>query len=605
VYGKEIDINTLPLDDKKTYELFQRGDTTGVFQFESAGMKRYLKQLKPTLFSDLIAMNALYRPGPMQFIDEFIDRKHGRKTVTYEHPKLEAVLGSTYGVLVYQEQFMQVSKDMCGFTGGQADTLRKAIGKKQRDTMKKMKAAFVEGMVEHSQVQPAFAESFWARMEAFADYGFNKVHAACYATIAYQTAYLKANYPEAYMAALMTSDFDDTDRLAIEITECKHMGIKVLPPDVNQSFVEFAVVPSEKQIRFGLAAIKNVGTGAVEEILRAREEHEFESLEDFLTRVNCRIVNRKPMESLIKAGAFDRYGDRTTLLHNLDFLIAFAGRLQKQANSGQTDIFGNLEDGGLEKPRLELQPLGSPPDTREQLLWERELLGLYLSQHPLELFETILAEQTVPLNTLSADHDGKSVSIGGAITDIREIMTRNGQKMAFVKVEDRFGEIEVVLFPNSLQRTVGLWERDRVVLVRGKVSTRDRDGNDGGEVKILADDAREITTQQASSYEGTGKKAKTPKPRTAKLGKPESTKGAGAKASGMRLYIRLHDMNDERTLLSLKETIDDHQGKTEVVLVLGEASAKQAIKLPGGIDRESDGLAKLRELVGTDNLVIQ
>lgn len=606
VHGEDINITKLPLDDSKTYELFQRGETTGVFQFESAGMKRYLKDLRPTLFSDLIAMNALYRPGPMQFIEEFIARKHGTKKVTYEHPGLKAALGDTYGVLVYQEQFMQVSKDMCGFTGGQADTLRKAIGKKQRDTMKKMKAAFVDGMVKHSKVDHNFAEKFWARMEAFADYGFNKVHAACYATIAYQTAYLKANYPAAYMAALMTSDYDDTDRLAIEITECKRMGITVLPPDVNQSFVEFAVVPGKQQIRFGLAAIKNVGTGVVEEILRTRQDSEFDNLEDFLTRVSSRIVNRKPMESLIKAGAFDRYGDRATLLHNLDFLLAYAGRLQKQADSGQTDIFGNLDDASIEKPRLELQALPSPADGREQLLWERELLGLYLSQHPLELFETILSEQTVPLNMITPEHDGKSVSIGGAITDVREITTKNGQKMAFVKIEDRFGEMEIVLFPNSFQQTLGLWERDRVVLVRGKVSTRDRNGNGSEEVKIMADDAREITSQQASGYQETGKKIKTPKARAAaKTKKTVEPEAAAAKPLNGRLYIRLLNTSDEETLLSLKETIDHHQGQTEVVLVLGEAAAKQAIKLPGGIDAGSDGLAKLRELVGNENLVMQ
>jgi DNA polymerase-3 subunit alpha len=582
VNGEVIDINAIPLDDKPTYELFQRGDTTGIFQFESAGMKRYLKDLKPTEFDDLIAMNALYRPGPMQFIDDYIDRKHGKKKVVYEHPGLKAALENTYGVLVYQEQFMQVSKDMCGFTGGQADTLRKAIGKKQRETMAKMKATFIDGMIEHSKVQRGFAEKFWARMEAFADYGFNKVHSTPYAMIAYQTAYLKANYPEAYMAALMTSDYNDTDRLAIEITECKHMGITVLPPDVNQSFVEFAVVPGEKQIRFGLAAIKNVGTGVVEEILRARGKGGFDSLEDFLARVSNRIVNRKPMESLIKAGAFDRYGDRVTLLHNLDLLLAFAARLQKQANSGQTDIFGDLEDPAADRPRLELQAPSSPGDSREQLLWERELLGLYLSQHPLEMFEAILSEQTVPLNTITVDHDGKSVSIGGAVTDVREITTKNGQKMAFVKVEDRFAEIEVVLFPNSYQQTIGLWERDRVVLVRGKVNARGKAGNSSGEVKIMADNAHEITSRQASGH-------KTPIPETL----------------NERLYIRLQSTSDEQTLLSLKETIDSHKGPTEVVLVLGEASAKQAIKLPGGIDRDSAGLTKLRDLVGVDNLVIQ
>ncbi len=331
VYNRDIDINTVPLDDQLTLELFQRADTTGIFQFKSAGMKRYLKQLKPTAFDDLIAMNALYRPGPMQFIDDFIDRKHGRKKVVYEHPGLQAALESTYGVLVYQEQFMQISKDMCGFSGGQADTLRKAIGKKQRDTMAKMKTAFIDGMTLHSKMQRHFAEKFWARLEAFADYALNKSHSACYATIAYQTAYLKAHYPSAFMAALMTSDYDDTDRLAIEITECKHMGITVLPPDVNESFVEFSVVPDEPQIRFGMAAIKNVGTGAVEEILRARGEAGFTNLEDFLRRVSSRMVNRKTMESLIKAGAFDRYGDRASVaqpgpVNGLRLAAAEAGR---------------------------------------------------------------------------------------------------------------------------------------------------------------------------------------------------------------------------------------------------------------------------------------
>lgn len=602
VDGTELDINAVPLDDDQTLELFRRADTTGVFQFESAGMKRYLKQLQPNAFDDLIAMNALYRPGPMQFIEDFIDRKHGRKKVVYDHPGFKAALEKTYGILVYQEQFMQISKDMCGFTGGQADTLRKAIGKKQRETMSKMKTAFIEGMIEHSKVQRNFAEKFWAQLEAFADYCFNKSHSACYATIAYQTAYLKAHYPAAFMAALMTSDFDDTDRLAIEITECKHMGITVQPPDVNESFVEFAVVPGEKQIRFGMAAVKNVGTGTVEEILRAREEGAFDSLEDFLTRVSNRVVNRKAMESLIKAGAFDRFGNRLTLLHNLDLLMAFAARLQKQASSGQTDIFGDSPDLEEHRPRLELQaaPVG---DSREQLLWERELLGLYLSQHPLELFETYLSEQAVPINSLKPEHDGKAVSVGGAITDVREITTKNGQKMAFVKLEDQFGEIEAVLFPNSFQQTIGLWERDRVVLIRGKLSTRDRDGTNGTEVKVMVDDAREITAEQAQGYQATGKKARLPKPKAVPM-KAAAPKSA-PKPLNQRVYIRLPNTSDEQTLLSLKQTIDQHQGTTEVVLVLGEATQKQAIKLPVGIDSDSEGLSQLKELVGADNLVVQ
>jgi DNA polymerase-3 subunit alpha len=576
VYGDDIDIGSLPLDDSLTYELFQKGDTTGVFQFESAGMKRYLKQLKPTVFDDLIAMNALYRPGPMQFIDDFIDRKHGKKKVVYEHEGLKAALENTYGVLVYQEQFMQISKDMCGFTGGQADTLRQAIGKKKRETMAKMKTAFIDGMIEHSQVERNFAEKFWVRMEAFADYGFNKVHSACYATIAYQTAYLKAHYPTAFMAALMSSDYDDTDRLAIEITECQHMDIKVLPPDVNESFVEFAVVPGQQQIRFGLTAVKNVGTGAVEEILRARQEGQFTGLEDFLARVNPRIVNRKGFESLVKAGAFDRFGERGTLLHNIDMLLAYASRLHKQASSGQTDLFGNQIEDIVPANKLQLQLPPEQISAHEQLVWERELLGLYLSQHPLAAFTSALKTQTVPLNSLNADHHNQLVSVGGAITDVRQITTKNGQRMAFVRLEDNHGNIEAVVFPGSFQDTARLLERDKVVKIRGKLTARGRDGQPAGEIKVIVDEVTELKPDPAASQ-------------------PDE----------QRVYVRLDSSNDQDILLSLKKAIDAYQGKTEVVLVFNESSRKQAIKLPGGIDPDSEAVSKLQELVGAANLVIK
>ncbi len=606
VYGQDIDINTIPLDDQPTYELFQRGDTTGVFQLESAGMKRYLKELKPTTFEDIVAMVALYRPGPMQFIDEFIARKNGQRQTEYLHPKMQTALENTYGVLIYQEQVMQISKDLCGFSGGQSDTLRKGIAKKIPSVLAKMKVDFIEGAVAHSKADRKLMEKFWKQLEDFAAYCFNKSHAACYGLIAYQTAYLKAHYPTAFMAALMTSDYDDTDRLAIEITECQHMGITVLPPDVNESYVEFGVVPNQQHIRFGMAAIKNVGTGAVEEILRARETGSFASLEDFLGRVSNRVVNRKALESLVKAGAFDRFGERTTLLHNLDLLLAFAARLQKQASSGQTDLFGSAGEADLavQKAKLELQVPPGQPDYREQLTWERELLGLYLSQHPLETFRTFLNEQTVPISGLKPEHHGKSVAIGGAVTDVREITTKSGQKMAFVKLEDQSGELEMVLFPGSYQQTLGLWERDRVMLIRGKVNARDKDGNQSGEIKVMVDDAREITAQQAEGYQATGKQVKAPKARV----KPKPSPGAKpleAKTNPERLYIRLLNSDDEQTLISLKRAIDSHQGNTEVILVLGEAAKKQAIKLPGGINRESDGLNQLEALVGSDNVVLR
>ncbi|HVV26163.1 MAG TPA: DNA polymerase III subunit alpha [Candidatus Saccharimonadales bacterium] len=590
VHDKQIELSDIPNDDDKTFALFRAGDTTGVFQFESAGMKRYLRELKPTEFSDLVAMNALYRPGPLAEIPRFIKGKNNPASITYLHQSLEPVLGETYGVITTQEQVIQLLQLVAGYTAGEADLVRKAIGKKKRDIMEAEEPRFIEGCIKKGLTKKD-AQKLWAQIQPFADYSFNKAHATCYAQVAYWTAYLKANYPAAFMAALMTSDYDDNERLAIEITECKHMGLTVLPPDVNESFVEFAVVPGRTEIRFGMAAIKNVGTGAVEEILRAREAGPFENLEDFLKRVNNSIVNRKTMESLIKAGAFDRFGRRDMLLHNLDLIMAFASRLQKQANSGQTDLFGAADESIIEKPRLDLAEPPTQIDEHEQLQWERELLGLYLSRHPLEAFEVMLSEQTVPLNSLQAEHDGKLVTVGGIVASVRDITTRNGKKMAFIKIEDHSGELEIILFPGNYEQFAAQLQQDRVVLIRGKVNSRDKDGNRTGEVKVLVENVREITAEQAAAYQPSGQKKAAP--------------AVDAKPASERVYIRLSDTGDERTLLSLKQTIDSNRGDTEVVLVLGDAAAKQAIKLPGGINRASDGLTQLQQLVGTENLVIK
>ncbi len=606
VYDNDIELSAIPNDDDKTFALFRTGDTTGVFQFESAGMKRYMKELKPTEFTDLVAMNALYRPGPMAEIPRFIEGKNNASSVKYLHESLEPILQDTYGVMVYQEQIIKLLQLVAGYTPGEADLVRKAIGKKKRDIMRAEEPKFLEGCLRQGLTE-AGAKKLWAQIQPFADYSFNKAHATCYAQIAYWTAYLKAHYPAAFMAALMTSDYDDTDRLAIEITECKHMGINVLPPDVNESFVEFAVVPETNQIRFGMNAIKNVGTAAVEEILRAREEGAFANLEDFFTRVSCRIVNRKTVESLIKAGAFDRFGERDVLLFNIDTLLAFASRVQKDLQSGQTDLFGNvIEDVAVVRPQLKLDESAPKLTKHEQLLWERELLGLYLSQHPLELYATFLEEQATPLNELKPEHDGKAVNVGGAITDVREITTKNGQKMAFIKIEDQFGEIEIVLFPNSYQRTVGLWERDRVVLIRGKASAKDRDGNMGEEVKIMVDDAREVTPEQAQTYQPTGKKIKTPKT-SKKITKSSdsTTSGAPTLKTPSRVYIRLADTSDQDLLLTLKATIDKHQGQIDVVLVLGDGDGKQIIKLPSGVEDTPEAMAAFGELVGASNVKIK
>ncbi len=608
VYKKDIDISSIPLDDPKTFELLSRGDTTGVFQLESAGMKRYLKELKPTVFDDIVAMVALYRPGPMQWIEDFIARKHGERAITYLHPAMKPALENTYGVIVYQEQVMQISKELSGFTGGQADTLRKAIGKKQVDVMKKMKKDFINGAVENSGADANSMDKFWKQLEDFAAYCFNKSHAACYALIAYQTAYLKAHYPAAFMAALMTSDYDDTDRLSIEITECKHMGIEVLPPDVNESFVEFAVVPTgdpmKDPVRFGMSAVKNVGTGAVEEILRIRKEGHFETLEDFFNKVNPRVFNRKALESLVRAGAFDRFGDRNQLLHNCDNLLSFATRVQKDASSGQVDLFGAAIDGITHvKPKITLEKGGIEYQPAEHLKWERELLGIYLSQHPLKAYETYLEELTMPLNELKPEMDGKTAVVGGAIIDAREITTKNGQKMAFIKLSDLHGETEIILFPGTYQQTAGIWERDKVVLVRGKINGVDRrSGEQLTEIKIMADEAREITREQAAAYQSTGKRQKIPGTKSAKAAPAPKP---AAQSISSRVYIRLTSSNDENLLASLKQVIDEFNGPHDVVLVLGEAARKQIIKLPVGMRPTDDAISRLRELVGEEQVVVR
>lgn len=606
VHKKDIDINSIPLDDPKTYELFQNGDTTGVFQFESAGMKRYLKELRPTEFNDLIAMNALYRPGPMQWIGDFIARKQDSSKIEYLHEKTKPALENTYGVLVYQEQVMQIAKDLCGFTGGQADTLRKGVAKKKPEVLAALKRDFINGALENSDISKVKIEEFWRSLEAFAAYCFPKSHAACYATIAYQTAYLKAHYPAAFMAALMSSDLDDKDRLAIEINECKHMGITVLPPDINESYVEFTVV-RDNQIRFGMAAIKNVGTGVVEEVLQARRDGNFASLEDFLSRVGSKVANRKTMESLIKSGALDQLGDRYSLLYDLDTILAYASRLHKQTASGQTDLFGDYDSDATSRPKLQLQTPPAQLDDREKLVWERELLGLYLSQHPLDQFKLILSEQTVPLNALRPELDGKTVHIGGTIAEVREIVTRNGQKMAFVKLEDFFGETEIILFPGSYDKTQGLWLRDKIVMIKGKVNAHDRNGNPTGEVKVMVDEAKEITPEDVKAYVPTGKTRPGPKPARPVMPGPgaRAVNDGNSEPIDQRLYIRLSSTENQDVLLNLKETIDEHRGTTDVVLVLGQAEARQAIKLPHGIDKASPGLTKLKDLVGSDNLVLK
>ncbi len=591
VYGKSINIDGVPLDDKKTFELFQKGDTTGVFQLESSGMKRYLKELKPTLFEDIIAMNALYRPGPMSEIPRFIEGKNNRSSVKYPHESLKPILKETYGVMVYQEQITKLLQLVAGYTPGEADLVRKAIGKKKRDIMNAEEPKFIEGCKKQGLTEKE-AKGLWAQIQPFADYSFNKAHATCYAMIAYQTAYLKAHFPAAFMAALMTSDFDNSDRLAIEISECKTMGLEVLPPDINQSFGEFAVIKESKNvsIRFGMNAIKNVGSGAVEEIISVREKlGGYKSVEEFLSNTSSRSVNKKTLESLIKSGAFDNLADRSLLANNVDDLVAFASRVQKQIASGQVDLFGGDDAESEVKSKLTFDTSLAPFPDRQLLKWERELLGIYLSRHPLAEYESILAERATPIHAIETSHEGKNVTIGGTVAEKREVVTKNGQKMAFVRFSDMTSDLELILFPGNYQKDQSLWENDNVLLVKGKITFKDRMGN-GGELKIIVESAQSIDDEEG-----------------VERAEPSDSDNTTlqAKSSESRVYVRMSDTNNQRALADLKRAIDERPGAVPVVLVVGPDEQKQAIKIPSRVEPNDEFIARVSEIFGQESVKYQ
>ncbi len=588
VEKKDIDLLEIPNDDPVTFDLLQRADTTGVFQLESAGMKRYLKELRPTLFADIIAMNALYRPGPMGEIPNFIAGKHDPENVKYLHQSLEPILEDTYGVLIYQEQIIKLLQLVAGYTPGEADLVRKAIGKKKRDILAAEEPKFIDGCIKQGLTKTQ-ANNLWALIQPFADYSFPKAHATCYAQIAYWTAYLKANHPSAFMASLMTTDYDDIDRLAIEINECTRMGIQVLAPDINESFIEFAVVPDKKQIRFGLKAIKNVGSNAAEEILRVREEGQFTNLENYLERVNPRLINKKGLESLIKTGAFDRFGERQMLLDNLELMLAYASKFQKQADSNQLDLFGeeNTDKSTVVSTKLQLLAPSTKIDTAHYLKWERELLGLYLSDHPLKRYERILSFRCIPLISMNQMPDDKTVKVGGILIDLREISTKKGQKMAFAKIEDLSSEIELVIFPGVYEKYIELLSKDNVLIFEGKASSKGNNGAVEENKKIIVDIISIIDEEDSGSVE---------------------LDGPGAKAidqNKLKLYLRLKDTSDNKKLMQLKKIIDSYSGNSDVVLVVGEEESKQVIKLPGGVNiQDKEVFPKLKTLIGDSNLIV-
>lgn len=485
--GVDVDLANLPLDDGNTYNLLSQGDTSGVFQLESGGMRSILRELKPNVFEDIIAVVALYRPGPMEQIPTFIQSKHGVTPIHYLHADLEPILKETYGIMVYQEQIMQVASVMAGFSLGEADLLRRAIGKKKIDILNQQREVFVKGCVSKGHPQK-MANELYDLIVKFASYGFNKSHAAAYALVAYQTAFLKANFPTQYMAAQLTGVMATTDKVAGYIADSKKMGIDVLPPDVNVSEANFTVT-GDKVIRYGMAAVKNVGMGAIESILAARQEKgPFTSFKDFCSRVDLRSCNKKVMENLIKSGAFDCLGaNRNQLMAVLDATVSAAQTMNRERQNGQMCMF-EIVDGETEDCEwVQLHddyPDLPPPEPQERLFMEKEALGLYISGHPLEQFDEVLklyADLAV-LNELNELPDEKPVVAAGMISGCKPIITKAGKAMSFFTLEDLAGGAEVVVFPAVYEKAREFLENDRVVIVHGRLSKKDEE-----DAKIIAD----------------------------------------------------------------------------------------------------------------------
>ena len=479
--NKKIDLDNIPLDDKTTFEMLARGEAIGVFQLSGSGMTSWLKELKPNRIEDIMVMIALYRPGPMANIPEYIARKSGKSKITYLHPKMESYLNKSYGIMVYQEDIMFTALELAGYTWLTVDKLRKAIGKKIPEEMAKQHEIFIKGCRETSHINNELAEKIWDLFVPFQGYGFNKAHAASYGMVAYQTAYMKANFPAIYMSAVLTADSGDTEKIGETVAECKKMNIEVLPPSVNESFSDFTVIKKASEpdkIRFGLTTIKNFGQGISDSIIAERKKSgPFKSLGDFLTRVKDRNLNKKSLEALIKTGALDEFSDRGVMLGNMDKILNFLKERGSEVKN-QSSLFagGEITVGDFKLDN------GEPANQKDKLAWEKELLGLYVSGHPLDKYKEIFAKREINIKKIKATgKEGMTVVIAGIIEDMRSIISKKGDPMAFIKMADFSESIEVVIFPKTFTEFKDLLGAEKCIAIKGKISKRN------GETSLIAD----------------------------------------------------------------------------------------------------------------------
>ncbi len=556
-----IDIGNLPHPDPKTFAMLSKGLTFGVFQLGSSGMTRYLKELKPSTIFDISAMVALYRPGPMQFIPDYIARKHNHKLISFLDPELERILYRTYGILVYQDDLLIIAHDLAGYTWEEVDKFRKAVGKKIPAEMAKQKEKFIKGCMQTSGWSEQKANQIWTWIEPFAAYGFNKSHSASYALVGYQTAYMKANYPVEFMAAVMTSESSDEEKIYAAVEECKKMGIAVLPPDVTESYGDFTVI-DEHTIRFGLRAIKNLGSDVVRKIIDSHKSGVvFESLEHFLTESYTKSFNKRSWEALAKSGALDRFGDRAQLLASTEHVLDFLRDQFKQDNVGQTSLFGV----SLQVGKLRLKTDTPPATMQEKLGWEKEHLGLFVSAHPLDGYRDVLQGFTA-LSNMTNIRDGQSVTIGGIICKFKRTITKKNDPMAFFTLQDLTGTTEVLVFPKIMLQALPFLDLDRIVQVKGRVSDKD------GERKIIAEEVKDIVSDELY---------------TMALSEMEKNK---------QIVIHMQHIQNSEALNQIKELLVANPGNVQVYLSVGQNGSGQTIKTQSQIRISQDLLLKLRKV---------
>ena len=570
-YGGELDIDSIPMDDPETFKLVQRGETVGTFQLASPGMRALMRDLVPTRFEEIIALIALYRPGPLSsdMHKVFVEQKHGRKAVSYPHPSLEEVLKETYGVIVYQEQAMRISQVLSGYSGLEADQLRKAMAKKQEDKMAEHRDKFIGGACDRG-VDKSVATRVFDLIEKFGGYGFNKSHSTAYAFVSYQTAYLKAHYPSEYMAALMTIYMDNQDRLVEYINECRRMGLEVRLPDINKSDGNFT--PFDKYVLFGLSAVKNVGTAVVEQIIKARDEgEEFKSFIEFCDRVPASVTNKKTLESFIKAGAFDTIeADRSRLLATYDVAVSIAQRKRREKEEGQFSLFDDSNDvddglnGGLPDDYTEIPK-------RQLLTWEREMLRVFVSDHPLTDYRELLSGFTdIEISQISKDMDKAVLTIGGLITGLERRHNKAGKPWASFTLEDFSGSMDVLLFHHKYEKFADALSEDAIVLVKGRVDLKDSSR------KLLADEVRLL-------------------PRNS------------MRPTHLVLKIDAAWFTEDRTS-RVKEVLMQHPGELQVYFQLYENGEETTTVRLGdlySVGTDSDVLGKLRALLGESAVALQ